>query len=367
MPHPRATRRPISSSLIASIDTYSGRLLPTDSIASEAYRFIVEAMSEGAVILSAGGAIAYSNRSFSLMIGLPVEAITGSDMRRFVAAEDLGRFNDLMFEGRQHTAHGDVRLAVEAAASLPVQLSISAFDSAFVALVQDVSQRRQDEAERLTLIRRLVDVEESERRRVARELHDQFGQQLSALTLKLATLRRDRGRRTQFSEELAPLERIATQLGADLDLLVSRLRPPALDDLGLLAALDQYIRRWAEEAGVHAELHAKGLEAGGLNSDTETALYRIVQEALNNVVKHSQAKNVALLLDQSADRVSLIIEDDGVGFNVEQHFPSHRFGVAGMRERTVLLAGTFDIESNPGHGTTVAVRIPLPHGEASDS
>jgi signal transduction histidine kinase len=189
---------------------------------------------------------------------------------------------------------------------------------------------------------------------------------LSALTLKLATLRRDRGRRTRFGEELAPLERIATQLGADLDLLVSRLRPPALDDLGLLAALDEYIRRWSEEVGVDAELHAKGLEAGGLSSDAETALYRIVQEALNNVVKHSRAKHVALLLDQSADRVSLIIEDDGVGFDTEQRFPSHRFGVMGMRERTALLAGTFDIESTPGRGTTVAVRIPLPHGEVPD-
>jgi signal transduction histidine kinase len=300
------------------------------------------------------------------MMGLPVEEITGSDMRRFVVAEDLDRFNDLMFEGRQHTAHGDVRLAAEAKVTLPVHLSISAFDSAFVALVHDVSQRHQDEAERLALVGRLMDVEESERRRVARELHDQFGQQLSALTLKLTTLRRDRGRRTQFSEELAPLERIAKQLGADLDLLVSRLRPPALDDLGLLAALDEYIQRWSEETCIHAELHAKGLEAGGLSSDTETALYRIVQEALNNVVKHAQARNVALLLDQSADRVSLIIEDDGVGFDVEQRFPSHRFGVTGMRERTALLAGTFDIESSPGRGTTVAVRIPLPRGEVSD-
>jgi len=363
MPHPRATRRPDSPSLIPSIDSYSGRILQPALIESEAYRFIVEVMSEGAVVLSADAAIAYSNRSFSLMIGVPLEEITGSDMRRFVVADDLPRFNDLMFEAREHTAHGDVQLAAETA--LPVHLSISAFDSGFVVLVQDVSQRRQDEAERLKLIRRLMDVEESERRRVARELHDQFGQQLSALTLELATLRRGRGRRRQFSDELAPLESIAKQLGADLDLLVSRLRPPALDDLGLLPALEQYIRRWSEEVGVHAELHAKGLEAGGLSSDTETALYRIVQEALNNVVKHSQANNVAILLDQTADRVSLIIEDDGVGFNAEQRFPSHRFGVTGMRERTALLSGTFDIESSPGRGTTVAVRIPLPPGEVS--
>lgn len=324
-------------------------------------------MNEGAVILSSDGTIAYSNRSFSAMLGLPLEEITGSDIRRFVLAGDLARLNDLIFEGRERTVRGDIRLSAEGDVTVPVHLSLSAFESDFVVLVQHLSQGRQHEAERLELIRRLMDLEESQRRRIARELHDQFGQQLSALMLKLATLRRDRGRRTQFSEQLEPLERIAKQLGADLDLLVSRLRPPSLDDLGLMAALDQYVRHWSEEFGVHAELHAKGLEAGGLSNDTETALYRIVQEALNNVVKHSQATNVAILLDQSADRVSLIIEDDGVGFNVDQRFQAHRFGITGMRERTALLAGTFDIESSPGHGTTVAVRIPLPHSEGSGS
>ena len=367
MPHPRATRPPDPPSLTSSVDTYTTRPFQSVLIEPEAYRFIVEVMNDGACILASDGTIAYSNRSFSSMLGLLLEEITGSDMRRFVLAEDLARFDDLLFEGREGTAQGDIRLAPEGDVTVPIHLSISAVDSHFVALIQDVRERHQAEAERLELIKRLIDVEESERRRVARELHDQFGQQLSALTLKLATLRRDHGRHTKFSEQLAPLEHIATQLGADLDLLVSRLRPPALDDLGLMAALDQYVRHWSEEFGVHAGLHANGLEAGGLSSDTETALYRIVQEALNNVVKHSQAENVAILLDQSADRVSLIIEDDGVGFNAEQRFQAHRFGVTGMRERTALLAGTFDIESIPGHGTTVAVRIPLPHGGASES
>jgi signal transduction histidine kinase len=322
-------------------------------------------MDEGAVILTSDGTIAYSNRSFSAMLGLPLDEITGSDIRRFVLAEDRARLNDLIFEARERTVGTDIRLAAEGDVTVPVQLTIGAFESDFVMLVQHVSQGRQVEAERLELIRRLMDLEESQRRRIARELHDQFGQQLSALMLKLASLRRDQGRRTQFSEQLEPLERIARQLGADLDQLVSRLRPPALDDLGLMAALDQYVRHWSEEFGVHAELHAKGVDAGGLSSDTETALYRIVQEALNNVAKHSQAKTVAILLNQGADRVSLIIEDDGVGFTVDQRFQAHRFGVTGMRERTALLTGTFDIESSPGHGTTVAVRIPLPQSEGS--
>lgn len=366
MPHPRATRRLPPHSLTSSVDAYTRHTLQAASIEPEACRLMVEMMSEGAVIFASDGAVMYSNRSFAAMLGLPLDEITGSNMTRFVLVDDRERFNDLILGG-EGIRRGEIRLTAEGGTGVPVHLSISAFESAFVAVVQDMTERRQAEAERLKLIRRLIDVEESERRRVARELHDQFGQQLSALTLKLATLRRERGRRTQFSEQLEPLESIATQLGADLDLLVSRLHPPALDDLGLTAALDQYVRHWSEEFGVHAELQANGLVEGCLSSETETALYRIVQEALNNVVKHAEASNVAILLDQSADRISLIIEDDGVGFDVEQRIQPHRFGVRGMRERTTLLAGTFDIESSRVHGTTVAVRIPLSHGEGSES
>jgi signal transduction histidine kinase len=231
----------------------------------------------------------------------------------------------------------------------------------FVGLVQDITQRKKSETEREELMRRLINAQEIERRRIALEMHDQFGQQLSALTLKLSALRRQRGKRTNLIEELAPLEMIARQLNADLDVLVSRLRPPSLDDLGLIAALENYIKQWSDQSDVQANFHTSGLEAGGLTGEVETALYRIVQEALNNIAKHARAGAAAILLDRRIDRVSLIIEDDGVGFDVEGQLRQHRrFGVTGMLERAMLLGGTFDIESNPGAGTTVAVRIPVP-------
>jgi signal transduction histidine kinase len=101
-----------------------------------------------------------------------------------------------------------------------------------------------------------------------------------------------------------------------------------------------------------------------LTGEIETTLYRVVFEALNNVAKHAHAANAVVLLELGIARVSLIIEDDGVGFDVEEQSHSHqRFGVTGMRERAMLLGGTFDIESRPGKGTTIAVRIPLPHCE----
>jgi signal transduction histidine kinase len=131
----------------------------------------------------------------------------------------------------------------------------------------------------------------------------------------------------------------------------------------LIAALEHYITQWSHQCDVQANFHTSGFEAGGLTGEIETTLYRIVQEALNNIAKHARAKSAAVLLDRRIDRVSLIVEDDGVGFDVERQLRHHqRFGVTGMLERATLLGGTFDIESNPRAGTTVAVRIPIrPH------
>jgi PAS domain S-box-containing protein len=230
----------------------------------------------------------------------------------------------------------------------------------YVGTIVDITDRKEEELARQELLRRLIVAQEDEQRRIALEMHDQFGQQLSALVLKLSALTRDRGRRTNLGEQLASLEGITRQLDTDLDLIVSRLRPPALDDLGLVAALTNYVKRWSAHFDVHAELHATGIERGRLTDEIDTALYRIAQEALNNVAKHAQAANVAILLDGRPNRVSLIVEDDGIGVDVESVGPRHRFGVVGMRERAKLLGGTLDIESHSGKGTTVVARIPVP-------
>jgi signal transduction histidine kinase len=151
------------------------------------------------------------------------------------------------------------------------------------------------------------------------------------------------------------------QLDQDLEQIILRLRPTALDDLGLVAALEYYIRQWAAMSGVQCEVHANGVDVGDMTSEIETALYRIVQEALNNVAKHARARTATVILDRSAGGVSLIVEDDGIGFDVAQQLPlSQRFGVTGMRERALLLGGEFDIESTRGKGTTIVARIPLP-------
>ncbi len=144
--------------------------------------------------------------------------------------------------------------------------------------------------------------------------------------------------------------------------MVWEMRPTALDDLGLLAALSSYIQNWAQHLGVPVQFHAIGMDKFRLTPEIETALYRIAQEALNNIAKHAQAAHVAIVLERRADQVSLIVEDDGVGFDLQQEFgvDDKGLGLIGMRERATLVGGTLEIESQPNDGATVVVRIPVP-------
>jgi two-component system CheB/CheR fusion protein len=228
------------------------------------------------------------------------------------------------------------------------------------ALQGEVRERRRVEQERGQLLRRIVFAQEDERRRIAREMHDQFGQQLTALKLKLDTLKEDCGEQTKLCEQIEALQAIAEQLDADVGYLAWEMRPSALDDLGLHAALSSYVQNWSQHVGVPVQLHASGMEKDRLTPEIETTLYRIAQEALNNTAKHSQAASVAVVLERRADQVSLIIEDDGVGFDLEQTFGAgdKGLGLIGMRERAALVGGTVEIESQPNSGATVLVRIP---------
>jgi signal transduction histidine kinase len=224
----------------------------------------------------------------------------------------------------------------------------------------EIDRRKRTEEERVRLLRRIALAQEDERRRMAREIHDQFGQQLTALTLKLAALKANCGERTELCSQIESLQTIAKQLDEDADSLIWELRPIALDDLGLVAALSKYVENWSKHFGVCADVHAIGIEKGRLTMEMETVLYRIAQEALNNVAKHAAAGKVDILLECHPDQISLIVEDNGVGFDDEQIYGAadQRMGLIGMRERAALVGGTFAVESTPGNGSTVVVRIP---------
>jgi PAS domain S-box-containing protein len=228
-------------------------------------------------------------------------------------------------------------------------------------LERETAKRNLAEGERNQLLRRLMAAQEDERNRISRQLHDQLGQDLIALTLKLGMLKGKYGTQAELVEKLVALEAIARQISRDVDFLVWELRPTAIEDLGLLVALSNYVENWSKHFDVDAELHISGEDNDKLSAEAETVIYRVVQEALTNIAKHAKASNVSVLLEWRSDQVSLIIEDNGVGFDVEESFGQQPKGVGliGMRERVMLVGGTAEIESNAGSGTTVAVRIPF--------
>lgn len=209
------------------------------------------------------------------------------------------------------------------------------------------------------ILQKLVGAQENERKRIARDLHDHLGQQLTALRLKLEAARKV-CENDQICENIDEIQMIAKRLDADVDFFAWELRPAALDDLGLVAAIENYVREWTHYSGVTAEFHASGLNKTRLAPEAETNLYRIAQEALNNVYKHAEAKRVAVMLERRDGSVILIIEDDGIGFDSEdKSVRNNGIGLIGMRERAALVGGVNEIESSKGKGTTVFARVPI--------
>jgi len=222
----------------------------------------------------------------------------------------------------------------------------------------EMTERERAERARTELLARLVFAQEGERRRIAREMHDQFGELLTALARRIELLREACAASPELASHVAGLARLSQQLDRDVDHLVWELRPTALDDLGLRAALANYVQDWATRVGIRAELHTSGLLDDRLPPDVETTLYRIAQEALTNCAKHSGASNVDIILERRPDHVLLIVEDDGAGFDMAAvRSASEGFGLLGMQERAALVGATLEIESAVGKGTTVLLRM----------
>lgn len=230
----------------------------------------------------------------------------------------------------------------------------------FVKIARDMTDKI--EAEKIKndreILQKLVSAQEDERKRLARDLHDELGQQLTALRLKLEATR-ELCDQKEICRRLDEMQLIAKHIDADVDFLAWELRPVALDDLGLIAALENYVSEWSRHAGILAEFHAPKSKKIRFASEVETNFYRITQEALNNIYKHANAKFVSVMLEERDDLIVLIIEDDGIGFNLKSRKNQKKgLGLIGMNERATLVGGSFEIESIPKQGTTIYVRVP---------
>lgn len=215
---------------------------------------------------------------------------------------------------------------------------------------------------RTQLLQKLITAQEDERKRIARELHDETSQSLSSFLLGLKLIEGSKDLE-QVKERTGELRELVSQTLNDIHNLALELRPTILDDLGLLAAVERYIASITEKTGIEIDLQVLGLEKISLRPEVETAVYRIIQEALTNVVKYAQAESISILVERQGSHLIVIIEDDGIGFDLnklqEPSLEYKHLGIFGMEERASIVGGSFSIESEPGIGTTVYFRLPL--------
>ena len=228
------------------------------------------------------------------------------------------------------------------------------------ALAAGLAERDRAQEDRNALLRQLSTAHEDERRHLSRELHDEAGQHLAALALGLRGLSHIAPAGSEISRRTGELGDLAETLGQEIHRIALRLRPKALDDFGLEAAVSGYAQDWSDRAGIAAEVQVHEA-ADRLPVETESAAYRVVQEALTNVARHSGATHASVLVERRDGYLHVIVEDDGKGFDPSRipRGPGEGIGLRGLRERVEQLNGTVEIESGNEHGTTLFVRIPI--------
>ena len=215
-----------------------------------------------------------------------------------------------------------------------------------------------------TLTRKLTDVQETERKQLARELHDELGQMLTAVGMNLAYIEKELSidLTTPVGQRFQETGQLVDETLDQIRELSLNLRPPMLDDLGLVPTVRWYTQRYAERTAAKLVLDLTEFEQR-LDTDIETALYRVLQEALTNIARHGQATLVHLRLQRTPSEVVAYVEDDGVGFDVARIMDNENYqagaGLLGMRERVTLLGGTLTIASEPGAGTQLYLSIPI--------
>ena len=239
-----------------------------------------------------------------------------------------------------------------------------AFNQMAIELARADEVRRERELLRRQLLERVIAAQEEERRRIARELHDSTSQSLTSLMVGLRTLD-SACDNPQVHGHTHELRQVAGQVLEDVHNLAVQLRPAILDDLGLSAALERLAQEWQKRYHIRADV-VVNLGGKRLPDPIETSLYRILQEALTNVARHARARSVSVLVERRQKEIVAVIEDDGQGFDLERVHRDGHLGLLGIRERAELLGGRLTIESSPGRGTSLFIRLPLAHPELSE-
>jgi PAS domain S-box-containing protein len=343
--------------------------------ASALLRAIFLEAPQAIVIGDLEGGIIRLNPAFERLFGHTRSELKGRSIPSLVNEKDRARYRQSMLEvaaeRRDHFAV-DTRYRRADGTGVWVHAMTSLLRGptgeplCLVTVVEDIGERRRaEEASRAAarklraLTRRLVDLQEAERRKISHELHDRVGQMLTALRINMHMIREqlpDDGNRVIRERNDDSLELIGSAFKA-VQNLMHELRPPMLDDYGLIASLQWYAKEFSRRAAIDVEVREHDVPR--LSAQVELALFRIVQEALTNVARHANAAGVAIDVSMNGEDVVLSIADDGVGFDREEGVSERAcYGLSTMRERSEALGGTFAIVSEENDGTRIAVTVP---------
>jgi len=277
--------------------------------------------------------------------------------------KDMIRLNQALSRRTQDLAASNRELMGEIARRHVVETTLRKSEQQS-RLLLDQSQHLQEQMKRLS--RRILLIQEEERRKISRELHDVIAQVLTGINVRLATLKVDAtANRKSLATSITRTQRLVERSVNIVHQFARELRPAVLDDLGLIPALHAFMKNFTRETGVRANLSAfAGVEA--LSSAKRTVLYRVAQESLTNVARHAEASVVAITLERIPKGVRMRVKDDGHAFQVNVGAKARRgshLGLLGMRERVEMVGGAFAVESEPGNGTTIQAEIPFVGGK----
>lgn len=283
-----------------------------------------------------------------------------SGVMRVMRDNEIGTFVKILRNLTEQKEQEDALQKLNEELESRVKMRTTQLESSYQNLQEEMLERRATDLQVKELLRRVVGAQEIERHRISRDLHDTFGQQLTALSLNLQSLKDRIKNQPELLEQIKQTQALAKQIDVDLDFLAWELRPASLEELGLMAAMEGFVQDWSKHFDIQADFHSSGLAGIRLTSDIEINLYRIAQESLNNIYKHAEASQVEILLEYRDKSIVLIIEDNGKGFNLNEKIDLEEgMGLISMRERAALINGALEIESTPDEGTTIFVRIPI--------
>ena len=334
------------------------------------YRVLLEQMYAGAVTLTLDGAIVYCNGRFAELARTPADRIVGKELTNFVAPSGRAALRILLEGARASKTQGELELRGPKGAPVtvavkfaPLRLAGSEQASGVIGIVTDATEQRRQEEIRTHLIQQVMTAQDQERARIARELHDETGQSLTAVLVGLRAI--EQARSVAEAVELAErLREMAAQTLDEVGRLARGLHPRILDHLGLAVAATRLVQEFASQHGIVLDTRIEGLDSQAPWPLLDNTIYRVLQEALTNVAKHARARRISVRLLRTDHNVELQVRDDGVGFDPdvrENGVPTDRVGLGlrGMRERAALLGGTLTIQSSPGQGALITARIPV--------